>query len=85
MQAIVTKYLGPTDHKGARVKARCEAGSLIVSWDDAKDTEANHDHAAHLLADRLGWLDGYHGTMVGGGLPDGKGNCYVFVRSRDMP
>ncbi len=34
-QAIVTKYLGPTDHRGARVKATSYAATITVSWDDA--------------------------------------------------
>lgn len=31
MQAIETKYLGPTNTKGSRIKAFCEAGSITIS------------------------------------------------------
>lgn len=76
-QAIVTKYLGPTNTRGARVKAKAYAGSVIVSWDDALGTDANHDAAARALADKLGWMSGHR--LEGGGLPDSKGNCYVLI------
>ncbi len=73
-QAIVTKYLGPTDSRGSRVKATCQAGSVTLSWDDAKDSDENHTAAAVALCKRLGW----RGELHGGGLPDGRGNAYVF-------
>ena len=38
----------------------------------------NHDVAARMLQEKLGWAD--YGTLVGGGLPDGTGNCYVMVK-----
>jgi hypothetical protein len=82
MQAIVTKYLGPTNFKPARIKAKCEAMSLTVSWKAELDITENHDRAARLLAEKLGWLDGHHGELVGGGLPDTSGNCYVFVKGK---
>lgn len=79
MQAIVTRYLGPTDTKGARVKAACEAGSLTVSWSYAIGTEENHDRAAHALAERLGWLD-ERTVIIGGTLPRTNWHrCYVFT------
>lgn len=73
-QAILTKYLGPTNTRGARVKAWCQADSLTVAWDDALDVNANHELAARALARSLGWK----GTLIGGGLPDGSGNAYVI-------
>ena len=79
-QAIVTKFMGPTDHRGARVKARCEAGTLTISWDDAQGVEENHSLAAWALANKFGWLEeGW--TLHGGGLPSKDGNCYVLVKS----
>lgn len=76
MQAILTKFLGPTNHRGPRVKASCEAGSIIVSWDDALDSDGNHDAACRALALKLSWF----GTWLGGGLPDTTGNAYVCAR-----
>lgn len=73
MQAITTKYLGPTNYRGSRVVAKCQAKRLTVSWDDALNAEQNYNAAARMLAERLGW----HGTWHGGALPDGTGNVYV--------
>lgn len=72
-QAIVTKYVGPTNHRGSRVKATAAAGSMTLSWDCSLNSEANHARAALALAAKLQW----DGKYVGGGMPDGRGNCYV--------
>lgn len=78
MQAIVTKYLGPTNSRPARISATADAGRVVVSWDHALDIDGNHEAAARMLAEHLGWLDGY--TMVGGSLPRIMGgNAYVLI------
>jgi hypothetical protein len=81
MQAIITKYLGPTDHRGARVKATADAGTVTVSWDHALNTEDNHRAAAEALANEYRWLDGGDWKLVGGSLPDGTGFAFVLVRA----
>ena len=53
MQAIKTKYIGPTNYRGSRVKAECEALTIIIGWDDALDSEANHIAAARELCNRM--------------------------------
>lgn len=82
-QAITTKFLGPTNVRGSRVKAEAEAGSLTLNWDHALNSEANHTKAAEALVRKLGWTSeqakGYAGVWVGGGLPKQAGNCYVFA------
>lgn len=80
MQAIITKYLGPTNSRGSRVKAFCQAGQVTIPWDDALDVNQNHDKAATVLAYKLGWNEGLYGKLVGGALPNDTGNCYVFVK-----
>jgi hypothetical protein len=80
MQAILTKYLGPTNHRGSRIVAWCQAGRLTFAWDDALSVDQNHDAVARGLAQKLGWLEDTHGRLAGGGLPNGMGNCYVFVK-----
>lgn len=70
-QAIQTKYLCPTDHRGARVKATADAGSVTVAWDYAKDPKENHIAACIVLVEKLGWK----GDWYGGGTSNG----YVFV------
>lgn len=73
-QSISTKYLGATNYRGSRVKARSSSGlSLTVSWDDALGSDENHTAAARALAAKLGWS----GRWVAGGASDGRGNVYV--------
>ncbi len=75
MQAIVTKFLGPTDTKGDRIIARSDAGRVIVSYGYDGNVEAQHRKAAEALCVKLGW------STVGlcsGGLPNGKGYAFVF-------
>lgn len=72
-QAIVTKYLGPTNLRASRVKATAQAGSITVYWDDALNESANHAAVARALAVKLGWTGGF----VGGGMPQGLGYCFV--------
>ena len=55
MQAIVTKYLPATNVRGSRIKATCQAGSVILSWDDSVNSDANHKAAAFALASKLQW------------------------------
>jgi hypothetical protein len=42
-QAIVTKYIGPTNTRGSRIKARAAAGSITLSRDDSLGIES-HKH-----------------------------------------
>lgn len=78
-QSIQTHYIGPTDHRGSRVKAKTAGGlSLTQDWDDALDMDENHRRAAMALAVKLNWLGRwYAGGAVGGG--------YVFVQDDGGP
>lgn len=67
MQAISIKYLAPTTHRGARMAARCEAGSITVPWDYGLSPERNAVKACEALLAKLGW----EGTYYGGLLPSG--------------
>lgn len=75
MQAIITKFIGPTNHRSARITATCSAGSIVAQWDYSLNRERNHRAAAEKLATQLGWS----GNWVGGGKPDNSGNVYVCV------
>jgi hypothetical protein len=81
MQAIETRFYGPTNHRGARVKATCEAGTITVPWDDGLGVDENHDAAALALLRRLGWHDRvwYRGTTKGS-----RGNVYVCTTAGGM-
>ena len=74
-QAICTKYVGPTNSHGARIKVSAQAGTMYVPWDYALDTFANHEAAAYAYAAKKGWS----GDWVGGGLPRDDGYCFVSV------
>ena len=54
MQAIEVKFLGPTNYRGARYKARAEAGTVTLDCDYAKNPEDNAAAAARALAEKLG-------------------------------
>lgn len=72
-QAIETKYLGPTNTKGGRIKATAWAGSVTVPYDHALDVQGNHAAAALALRYKMGW----QGKFAQGG--NAKGDGYVFV------
>lgn len=57
MQAIKTKYHGPTNNRGSRVKASCERGSLMVEWEHGLNPDQNHRRAAKLLLDKFAGED----------------------------
>lgn len=78
-QAIETRYLGPTNYRGSRVKATAAAGSVTLSWNDAFSSDENHAAAARALADKYGW----GGNWVGGGNATGTG-C-IFVQTDEKP
>ena len=80
MQAIITKYLGPTNTRGGRFKAVCQAGSITVPH-EYRGSVVEHTEAARALAEKLGW----DGTFIGAALPDGKGYAFVFVDSFGVP
>jgi hypothetical protein len=81
MKCIVTKYLGPTTFRGARIKAVISGGrhSLTIDYPHELDSEAAHWKAASELIRRLEspvirrleWPAVYHGAELQTG--------YVFV------
>ena len=72
-QAIETRYLGPTNTKGGRIKASAWAGSVTLPYDHALSTEKNHAKAAFALLLKMGWNGKY---AQGGNV---KGDGYYFV------
>ena len=72
-QAISTKFVGPTDRRGACIQATTASGvKLNVAYDHGLDDFANHQAAARALADRLKWP----GNLIGGSTRGGY--CFVF-------
>ena len=82
MQAIRTRYHGPTDTRGSRISAACEAGRIYMPYRHELNLENNHAAAVGLLVVKLGWHTsrGDRATMVGGGF---DGDMY-WVFDGDM-
>lgn len=80
MQAILTKYHGPTNVKGSRISATCDAGRIVVSYDHALNGDGNHAAAAKALAIKLGW----NGDYIGGTLPNGD-HAWIATESGAWP
>ena len=79
MQAIETRYVGPTDTKGSRIIATTGSGhhKLAIPYPYELSGEACHAAAAEALATKLGWLNGR--KLVCGETR--KGYCFVLVDS----
>lgn len=77
-QAIQTRFLGPTNSRGARVKAWCNAGALTLPWKYHLNDREQHQRVAAALALRLDWP----GEWTGGGLPGGG---YAFCHRDGGP
>jgi hypothetical protein len=68
MQAIHTKYYGPTNFRGSRIKASCDAATIWVPYSHQFSLEGEHRAAAMALLEQLGWS----GKWATGALPDGS-------------
>ena len=72
MKAIETRYIGPTNFKGARIKADDGDGNtLTISYPYELSGEDVHRKAAEGLRDKMHWT----GDLLGGSTKRG----YVFV------
>jgi hypothetical protein len=93
MQAIVTKYLAPTNCRGARVKATCERGTITIPYPHERGPGEDAHRAAcqALVAQfdaedraRYAHVPDYRPTWgsmlwVCGGLPARPGYAFVPV------
>lgn len=77
MQAIETKYFGPANVRGPRIKATCAGGSITVSYNHELNIDDNHKAAAAALRNKLGWTATY-GETAHGVLANGN-HVHVFV------
>ena len=84
--AIKTKYLGPTNYRGARIKATCmdtfsdgRPISVTVPYDYGADGETRHREAAELLLPKV-VTDYTNVHLVMGSCERG----YVFVPIRGI-
>ena len=59
MKAIETKYLGPTNTRGSRIKAYdCDGNQITIPYDYALSHEEPHRKAAAAFIDKMGWPKG---------------------------
>lgn len=65
MQSIRTRYYGPTNTRGSRIVAKCEAGSFSMPYNYALSVWQNHATAAAIMLERLGWGKPYAGGEFG--------------------
>ena len=74
MQCIITKYLGPTNTRGARIKATASGSgkSVTISYPHELEGKAAHWEAARQLISKFGWTWTYHGGAL-------KTGGYVFA------
>lgn len=87
MKAITTKYIPPTNTKPARIKAMAE-GVPAITYSYGKlegmlpgtNTDDTHKKAAELYIAANGWS----GELIGGGLPDQSGYCFVFAPPENL-
>lgn len=80
-QGITTRYIGPSNVKGSRIKATARKADRARGWKEMSHTRSyqyrssqeEHTLAAQELATKLGW----HGLWIGGGKPEEDGYHYV--------
>lgn len=68
-QAILTKYLAPTNSRGARIKATCERGSITIPWSYEMRNSDSHIHAAKKLVEKFCREDEAEGLFPDGNNP----------------
>ena len=73
MQSIATKFIGPSNTRGSRIKATSAGGQTLTIPYCHASGHGSHSKAALQLARKLGWT----GTLVEGCTKEGR----VFVFS----
>lgn len=78
-QAIETKFMPGTERfPCGRIRARCQAGRVLVEVNSQLSEDGNHLAAAKALMAKLGW-DEWATSLAVGGSADGQGNVYVVL------
>ena len=77
MKAITVKYLGPTNHKGSRLKAYdLDGHSITISYDYGLSDYDLYAKAAFALVNKMEWTTK---GLIGGGTRDGM--VFVFAET----
>jgi hypothetical protein len=89
MQSITTKYLGPTNSRGSRIKASCSRGSITVPYEHGIDTNLAHRRAFYALLlkfkteDETEYGKGSSSWSGGRWVQGDTDTGYVFVAVKD--
>lgn len=80
-QAIITKFVGPTDKRASRVSVKGWITSAMYKWDESLSVEENHAVAAghyvyELNKERAG--DFQWCIVSGGSMPDSSGYAFII-------
>lgn len=92
-QAIVTKYLGPTDTRGSRIQVKSWLGTTTLSYNCGMESYENHyeailDHMNKKCGGEIKWkivgcIEQLHEatryTSFMGSNPDGTGYTVVVI------
>ena len=86
-KAIVTRYLCPTNTRGARIRATCDRGSVSIPYPDEANQGADaHAVAVRALLAKFAEEDGAERSWpefdrwVCGGMPQSSKDAYVWVQ-----
>jgi hypothetical protein len=85
-QAIVTRYLCPTNTKSSRIKATCDRASIVISYPMVESGADAHAVAVRALLAKFQREDGSDRSWpsferwVCGGMPQASKDAYVWVQ-----
>ena len=85
-QAIVTRYYGPGNVRGSRIRATCDRGSITISYPDDVSGADCHAVAVRALLAKFAAEDGADRSWpsfdrwVCGGMPQASKDAYVWVQ-----
>lgn len=80
MKAITTKYLGPSNVRGSRIKAfDSDGNSVTIGVANSLRVDENHRAAAQALMTKMNWT----GEIVSGSVKDGM--VWVFTEKTAPP
>lgn len=69
MKTILTKYMGPTNCRGSKIKASDEDGNTVtLPYDSAKNSNDCHLEAAVALCQKMDWIGKLHGGHTKAGM-----------------
>lgn len=78
MQTIITKFLAPTNTRGARIVAKCWNGKVTIAYPVAEIKEAHTAAVNTLIADLKARTDIEWNIIASGETPDGTGFAFII-------